>query len=294
MTGPTTTSPVADAVEARPIPHLPVFERELTVADVLDGAFQVIKARPRVILGIAAMVVLPIGLLVALIDFGALGGDVIASLTDPETYEQTTDSGDTDLGFTAVSTLVSSAMVTVMAAAIGRVVEAWYLGTELSAWRAVRSVGPIWFSVVIAFVLSRVIVAGATLLLILPGIAAMAFLMPLAPVVSLERAANPFAAIRRSFSLVSNRFWYVLWIAVLTGVVASTLSLMLPLLPIGIVALIDEGGQEYVAGASTIAASLLVLPFVAAGAVLTYFDLRVRTEGLDIRHQMAAAFGGRQ
>ena len=35
-----------------------------------------------------------------------------------------------------------------------------------------------------------------------------------------------------------------------------------------------------------IAAEIVVMPFVAAATVLLYFDLRVRTEGLDI--EMAA------
>lgn len=274
---------IAPADPAGPrIPHLPVFERALTVADVLDGAFQVIKARPRVIIGISAMLVLPVGILVAIADFGALGGDIVATLTDPDTFEQGNSNGDADFGFTIVAGLVTSAMVTLMAPPIARTVEAWYLGRELSGWGAVRSMGWSWLSVVVAFVLVHLIEAVGTVALVLPGLAAMTLLLPVAPIIALERI-GPFAAIRRSISLSKRRFWHVLWIALLSGLVATTLSLMLPLLPLAIVSIVGFGGEQYVVGAATIAASLLVLPFVAATAVMAYLDLRVRTEGLDIQ-----------
>jgi hypothetical protein len=271
------------------VPTLPVFERALTVADVLDGAFQVIKARPRVIIGISAMFVLPVGILVAIADFGALGGDIVATLTDPDTFEQGNSTGGADIGFTIVAGLVTSAMVTLMAPPIARVVEAWYLGRELTAWAAVRSLGWSWLSVLVAFVAVHVIEALGSVALVLPGLAAMALLLPVAPVIALERI-GPFAAIKRSISLSKRRFWSILWIALLSGLVATTLSLMLPLLPLAIVSVVGFGGEQYVVGAATIAASLLVLPFVAGAAVMAYFDLRVRTEGLDIQSSIGQHF----
>lgn len=283
-------SPDELAAPVRSVPRLPVFERPLTVADVLDGAFRVIKARPRVIIAIAAAVVLPVGLIVALIDFGALGGDVVSVLTDPDAFEQSSQSDDLDLGFTVMATVVTSAMITLIAAAISRVVEGWYQGRDVGAWEAISSVGAGWFAVVAAFVVVHVIEAIGTVLLVLPGIAAMALLLPVAPIVAFERA-GPFAAVRRSLSLTGPRFWPVLWIALLTGLVSQTLSLMLPLLPLAIVAVVGFGGEEYVVGAATIATSLLTLPFVAAAAVVTYLDLRVRREGLDLHRSLDEQFG---
>ncbi len=269
-----------------------MFDRALTVPDILDGAFAIIKARPRTITAIAAMVVMPIGLVVALIDVGALGGDLVATLTDPDTFEQS-NNDDPGFGFTIVSGLVTSAMVTLMAAPIARVVEAWYLGRELSAFEAVRGLGLGWISVVVAYIAVHVIEAFATVLLVLPGLAAMALLLPVTPVVALERV-GPFRAVRRSVQLARHRFWNVVWVALLSGLVAQTLGLMLPLLPLSVIAVIGVGGEQYVVGAATIATSLLTMPFVAAAAVLTYFDLRDRTEGLDISYAMGEHFGGKQ
>jgi hypothetical protein len=259
------------------------------VADVLDGAFQIIKARPRVIIGILAMFVLPVGILVAIVDFGVLGGDIVATLTDPDTFEQGNSTDGADIGFTIVAGLVTSAMVTLMAPPIASVVEAWYLGRELTDWAAVRSLGWSWLSVLVAFVAVHVIEALGSAALVLPGLAAMALLLPVAPVIALERI-GPFAAIKRSISLSKRRFWAILWIALLSGVVATSLSLMLPLLPLAIVSIVGFGGEQYVVGASTIAASLLVLPFAAGAAVMAYFDLRVRTEGLDIQSSIGQHF----
>ena len=56
--------------------------------------------------------------------------------------------------------------------------------------------------------------------------------------------------------------------------------------------LVGFGGEEYVVAAGTIAASLVALPFVAGTAVLAYFDLRVRTEGLDLQLAITDRFAG--
>lgn len=281
---------MAAPVVERPIPRLAVFDRPLTLADVLDGAFAVIKERPRAVITIAAAFVIPLGIVVAVADIGVLGGDTLATLTDPDTYEEGNAGADSDIGLTLLSTIVSSALVTAMAAPIARLVEAWYQGRDPAAWTVIRSLGWGWVSIAIGFVLVHVIEAVATAVLVLPGIVAMALLSVTAPAIAVERI-GPMAGIRRSMRLVRPRFWATLWVVLLVGLVSGTLGFVLPLLPVAITSLVGFGGEQYVIAAGTVAASLVTLPFVAAAAVLLYFDLRVRTEGLDIQLALTESFG---
>ncbi|MFV2039660.1 MAG: hypothetical protein ACC660_05415 [Acidimicrobiales bacterium] len=271
---------------------MPIFIRPLTIADVLDGAFHVIMARPRTIITIAAWFVLPVGLLVAYFDVGLLGGDFVTALTDPATFEEGSNSTGGNFGLSILSTLGPSALITHMAAQIARVVEGGYLGRDLTARQAMAGLGWSWVAVVVAFVVVHLLEALGTLLLVLPGLAAMALFMVTTPVLAIERL-GPFRAIRRSFHLVRQRFWPTMWIALLAGLVSNTLSIVLPLLPVAVVAQFGLGGEQYVVAVGTIAASLLTLPFVAASAVLAYLDLRVRTEGMDLELAIVEQFEDR-
>lgn len=262
----------------------------MTVADTLDGAFQVIKARPEVVVSLAALVVVPFGLLVALADLGALGNGASSLLTNPETFEQDAESGSVDWGFLLTVLLTASLLTTLVCAALGRVVESWYLGRELAAVAAMRSVGLRWVGVVAVWLVAHVLQAVASVALVLPGIAVMTLTFVAVPACTIE-GIGPFRAVSRSFRLVRRRFWSVLWVGTLTGLVALTLLLTLPLLPTSVAFVFGFGGDEYVAAIGTIAALLLTLPFVAGTAVMVYFDLRVRTEGLDLELAVLDHFG---
>jgi hypothetical protein len=81
---------------------------------------------------------------------------------------------------------------------------------------------------------------------------------------------------------VRPRYFPVMGVAVLMGVVSWLLANALSALPQFLASWIGfERGWPLLALGS-IAAQLVVVPFVAAATVLLYFDLRVRTEGLDI------------
>lgn len=264
-------------------PDLWVFRRPLSLADVLDGAFAVIKAQPRTVIGLAALFVLPVGLVIAIIDLGSLGGDTLSMLFDPDTYDPEASGTATDTGITAsiVAATLQTALVTAIAAPLSRILEAWYLRRDLGAVAAVRAVGIGWLWLAIAFVLTRAILLIGSVLLVLPGLAAMAFFCVVAPVIAVERC-GPIAGLVRSARLVARRFFPVLWICLMVALVSGLLSSLLPLLPVAVVELVGLPGREIVVAVATIATSLIALPFVSAAAALVYFDLRSRVEGLDL------------
>jgi hypothetical protein len=272
-----------DRNDASGPPDLWVFRRPLSLADVLDGAFAVIKAQPRTVIGLAALFVLPVGLVVAIIDIGSLGGDTLSMLFDPDTYDPEASGTATDTGITAsiVAATLQTALVTAIAAPLSRILEAWYLRRDLGAIAAVRAIGIGWLWLAVAFVLTRTILLIGSVVLVLPGLAAMAFFCVVAPVIAVERC-GPIAGLVRSARLVSRRFFPVLWICLMVALVSGLLSSLLPLLPVAVVELVGLPGREIVVAVATIATSLVALPFVSAAAALVYFDLRSRVEGLDL------------
>ena len=146
--------------------------------------------------------------------------------------------------------------------------------------------------------------AGAIVITLLAALAltvivfiAAAFLvvrLSLAPAALMLENTGVVEGIGRSWALTRGSFWRVLGILVLagliTGLVTGTLSfglgLVLGVVPVGLPA-----AQPLVSAVTVLLTSVLsalVLPFTAAVTALTYIDLRMRTEGLDVELRQAA------
>jgi hypothetical protein len=96
---------------------------------------------------------------------------------------------------------------------------------------------------------------------------------------------------RRSARLTARRFWPVMGLSLLSGLVAYLFSQALGLLPTVLTLFLGTDGVGWVLlAASGIFTSLITMPVVAAATVLIYLDLRVRTEGLDLELQAAEVF----
>ncbi|HEX6419932.1 MAG TPA: hypothetical protein VFZ77_15630 [Acidimicrobiales bacterium] len=264
--------------------------RPMTTADILDGAFAVVKARPRRILGIAALFVVPTHLLAAYLQRGAMGPYGLADLVteDPVVLEERAGAGAEALG--GLLSLVATGVALVcVAAAVAHLVTQWMMGRDAPGGEMLRVIGRRWWPLLASFVLVKLLEGAPLLVLRGLGILLVPFVMPLfvpvAPIIGVE-GSGPFAAMGRSIRLTASRFWRTLGIAVLMGIVASLVSIALGALPQGAGLWIGyERGWPLVA-LGAIAAEVVVMPFVAAATALLYLDLRVRLEGLDI--EMAA------
>ena len=270
------------------LPRLAVFDRPLTIADVLDGAFEIVKARPRAVVFFALLFVVPIELVGIAIDPDSYG--VGASLlTDPESLFAEDSEQSAGIGNSVFLGMLQALAVPFVAAPIAKLVEGWYLGGDRSAMDCLRRVGAgAWLALLVAWVFVHLIELVAVIGVVLP-LVFMALFLVTAPAIVIE-GVGPIRGMRRSWRLVKRRFWPILWIGVLSAVVSGTVVAMLPLLPVALVELTGFGGGRYVAAAATVAASLVTQPFVAGAAVLAYFDLRVRTEGLDLQLALAEEF----
>ncbi|CAM3078772.1 glycerophosphoryl diester phosphodiesterase membrane domain-containing protein [Actinomyces slackii] len=116
----------------------------------------------------------------------------------------------------------------------------------------------------------------------------------LAPAALILENIGVIEGIRRSWALTRGYFWRVLGIQILAWLIVSfTLSLLSGMIG-GVIGVITAIQPEFAAAGYALAAfvgsviSAFVLPFSAAVVALTYTDVRMRSEGLDIELRRAA------
>ena len=285
----------------------------MTVGDVLDGAFKLMKANARSVLTIVAVFVVPLQLLAAFSQRNALGGaGLLDVVNDPSVAEAASESGQSnaDLILSLIATFLNILVLPFLAGAISLVVGASYLGQELRAGEALRRTARRGWSLFAAWVIVHVLesaalvvavvvavvagVAGAGVLLVvllvafgfLAGIplllAVMALSVLTAPAIVVEEL-GPIRGVRRSWSLVRRRFWPVLGIALLAGVISFVLGNVLGTVPqlLALVVGLEWGWLLLAFGA--IVTALVTQPIVAIVATLQYFDARIRFEGFDLQ-----------
>ena len=286
----------------RPLPLHP-----MTLSDVLDGSFKLLRANARTVLTITAVFVVPLQVLSAYFQRDIFGGQSIGDvISDPSTAD---DAG----GSTVASLLSLAATVLVLpfvAGAISKVVAASYLGDQLEPGPALRAVGHRWWSLTASWVVVHVLegaiwiaaaiigialavggadgwepflpVIGLVLLGFPWAVAMMTLCVAVAPAVVVEDL-GALAAVRRSMRLLRPRFWGVLGIALVGGLLANILGQILGGIPQGFGLAIggDDGGWILLAMGGVLT-SLITTPLVAIISTLVYFDGRIRHEGFDL------------
>ncbi len=295
--------PKGGSARTGPLPLHP-----MTVSDILDGAFRLLKANARVLLPIVAVFVVPLQVIGAWAQRDLLGGDgLLDALSDPSlaAVGSSFQGGEGAV----VAGLLNLLVLPFLAGAVSQVVASSYLGHELGVGDALRAtfrragalfvgwivvhlleVAPLF---VLGTLLFGLVTAGAPgtgigilvllgFLVALPWlVAVMALSVAVAPAIVVEHL-GPVAATRRSWSLVRRRFWPVLGVALLAGLVANLLGQVLGFIPsLGGLLVGAESGWALLAVGSILTA-MITQPIVAIVATLQYFDARIRFEGFDL------------
>ena len=261
--------------------------RPMTVADVLDGGFAVVKARPARIMAITAMFVVPTHVLTAYLQRDASGGIGIGEFLsqDPTVLNEQVDQGNQVVAV-LLGILIPAVALVYVAAAIAHLVSQWIMGRDAPAGEMLRVAGRRSWALLASFVIVKL----AEIASVFACYIGLLFVMPLfvvvAPVIGVE-GGGPGAAVARSVRLIRARYFPVMGVALLMGIVAALLGNALSALPQGLAAWVGYADGWPLLALGSILAQVVVLPFVAAATTLLYFDLRVRTEGLDL--EMAAA-----
>jgi hypothetical protein len=283
------------------------------VGDILDGAFKLLKANARTLFTIVAVFVVPLQLLAAFAQRNVLGGSgLLDVLNDPSVAEAGAEQPVGDQLVTYVAALVNLLVLPFLAGAISQVVGTSYLGEELGPGPALRRTGRRAWALFASWVVVHVLelatlvvlpVVGIVLAVLVDGplralfivfsvvavaagiaaaLAVMALSVAVAPAVVVEEL-GPIQGVRRSWSLMRRRFWPVLGVALLAGLISNVLGQVLGVVPTfaGLIVGLEWGWILIAVGG--ILTALVTTPIVAIVATLQYFDARIRFEGFDLQ-----------
>ena len=279
----------------------------MTLGDIFRGAVGYIRANPKATLGLTAAVVAVTSALARLVQFLGPSNDDNTGLAIFTLISAAA---------TAFGTILLSGMLTVV---VARAV----FGSTITvgeAWRRIRGrlpaligMGALQLAAVVALIGATVLVIvgvaraangavaaliGIPLVLIL--IAALAYLftvLTFAPVAIVLEQKPILAALERSFALVRHRFWRILGIRVLAGLIAAVVaglisvpfSLAGQVLSLGTTEPTVLGMISVVLGQAL--GQIITAPFAAGVVVLLYVDARIRSEAFDVALRAGASAG---
>ena len=286
----------------------------LGVGQIVDAAVKISTSHWRTLLGIVAIVTIPSQVLSALITMSALPDPTTFVSTTPTPGLTPTTAFPIDTGFSFgsfVGQFVTSALV-LLATQIGiggttKAVSDVYLGnkpnwTESLAFAARRIGSLVWLGFLTYF-----LVAIATFVAFFPFFFLVAFLpfgpfnLLLVPLVFAVPAyllvswwiAVPallfedergWSALRRSFRLVSGRWWPTCGVVALVFILRFVIVLALM---VAVVMSFGFGAGSFttiliILFAGNMLGEIVTTPFLGASTTLMYYDLRVRKEGFDL------------
>jgi hypothetical protein len=270
--------PKAGDTRTGPLPLHP-----MTLSDILDGAFKLLKANWRTLLLITAAFVVPLNLISAFVQRNLYSGrSFFDAVTNPTVQSSTADSSNARLVVTGVVALVGLLIAPFVAGAISKVVAASYLGGEETVGSALRATGRKTGSLLGAWFLVHVLELIGGALCLLPGLLFMALFVAVAPAIVIEDL-GPIRGMRRSWRLTAPRLFPVLGVALVAGLLASAVGNALGAVPTFVALLVGLKYAWPLLAAGSILSALITTPFVAIVATLLYFDGRIRQEGFDLQ-----------
>jgi hypothetical protein len=233
-------------------------QRDRTLGPLLDDAVGILRRHLGTALLLAAMVVVPVELLINGIGLGQL----------TSSYDDAPSNGAAVFS-SLVAVLITTPLVMGM---LVRLVLDDAAGEPVSASRCIRTGLDVFAALVFTVLLAMIGIVVGLVAFVIPGVFLAVRWAVVAPVVVLERTSGP-AALSRSWELVRGNGWWVLG----TLVVLSLL--------VGVVGLVVQAPAEAAAKAADAQAVALIgsiigqvigLPFSAVATILLYFTLRAR------------------
>jgi hypothetical protein len=294
--------------------------RPLGLGELLDGAIQAMRANPRVMLGLSAIIVTlsqvvqVVGLAILTRPLSSLEAN--QELSDAALIGVVAGGGATLLIGLVLSFVVQVILTGILTVVVSRAV----LGQTITAgdaWNAVRPrLWPLFgLTLLVALIIVAAVLVGGVPALIIgiaggPGwlIAVVAVLGILAgfvaaiwlyvslalssPALVLEKQPV-VGAMRRSRLLVKNAWWRTFGILLLTAILVAVISAAVSFPFVALSAFFGgTTGTSLPAlvlnGLAGVVAGVITFPFAAGVTVLLYVDRRIRREGLDLELARAA------
>ncbi len=254
------------------------------LGEILDGAFKLYLANFKPIALVALAFSGPLSILAAIGARGTNGGGGLISIfNDPSLADRASPfSSARQLVLQLTSAFLLQLAATLVAGIVAKAVATTYLGGQLTAGQAVRAT----MSMFPALLGARLLVSLTELVglfgCFVGALAVMALWVVTAPAIVIE-GLGPIAGMRRSLRLCSARYWPVLGIALLCGLITSLVGGIIGGLTGVPVALIGYRWGFPLLALGNTATAVLITPLSSVVATLIYFDLRIRQEGLDLQ-----------
>ena len=276
---PTLEAPAAAPMAATPV-RLPAPLRPMTMGDLLDGGFNVLRTRPRTVFTVAAVFVVPVQLFVAFFNRNAL--EDFEQLVDQNFSTTTNPSGSVGSPLASIIGAIGQSYAHVLvAAAIALMIVDWYGGDDPGPRELLRRLRPHVGTLFVAWLFIHLLELAGAFLLGIGTIVVMALYAVAAPAIAIE-GLGPFKGMARASRLDGGRFWFMVGFVILSGLVASAVGQVLALIPqfVGLALGPDYGWVAY--GVGSIVSTMLASIVVGASTCLAYLDLRIRMEGMDL------------
>lgn len=286
--------------------------RPLGIGEILDGSISTLRAYPRPMIGLSALVAV-VTELVTLVLMWMFLRNLTVSDARPETADAVFNLFGPVFAAAAVAGLLAAIAVLFLIGILTVVVSRAVLGQPVSiesAWRQARPRLPAVLGVTLLIMLIAMgIILVPVLLAALTGsgpliglvvfavffvVVYFAVSVALAPAAVVLEGQAPVAAIKRSRALVKGAWWRTFWILSLVGIISAVMALILQI-PFSLAgAGAGEGESVFelvpaiIDSIGAVLAAAIAWPFSAAATVLIYVDRRIRREGLDLELARAA------
>jgi len=273
---------VSSGMKANLAPQ-PTPDRPLTVMDIIDGSFNILRVRPKTVAAIVATFTLPVQLLGAWLARNTLASlaDFDFASFDPETFDPESEPFANQPSFgEALFTIdwaISLLMLPFIGVAFTYLIMGWAKGIDRGPLECIRFAVRKTPVIVVAFIISK-LAAALTLGLGLP------LFILVAPVIAAEDL-GPIAAVRRAFKLAQRRSGPIYGLYVSIIVVAAILGTALGSIPALIAFFLGSWGWIALFALGLVSEAVTTILGVGC-AVLAYFDILRRTEGADIQRQI--------
>jgi hypothetical protein len=256
-------------------PERPFPLRQMGIGELIDAAVKLYRRDWLALMGIVAIVLVPITFLEFWITQAIVGAGLAATPTVSD--EATIQFLIVTLVFFAIQFLIVQPF---LVAAVARAAADAYLGERVSIGRTYRYALGKLPAILWITILTSILTLIGFILLIIPGIIAFVRLSLTPPVVIVEDVRGT-RAVGRSWRLTKGHFWRLLGALILSGLIAGVGALIITI-PTEFIALALGPSGWPVSALGSVLASILVTPFSMLIVVLLYFDLRIRKEGFDI------------
>jgi hypothetical protein len=306
--------------------------RPLGVGEILDGAISTIRAKPRLMLGLSAFVAVVTQLVTVPISWVLLHDAGDRAFSFGQSADSTSSAQDVTL---TVSSLIASATQTcvtlvatlLLTGILTVVLSRAVLGQDIDAKQAWEQARPRLLPLFGVTVLVFLIVAGAGIALIGPGVVlavagasnvAIGFALvigillfcgvalylyvafALAPAIVVLEKQPVVASLRRSRRLVKGAWWRTFGILLLVNIIAGIVGNIFAGIFLFAAYIAGGAGTGFenfnpyglapliISGVGAVIGAAITWPFTAVASALIYIDRRMRREGLDLELARAA------